>query len=100
MRRKIEERGTLYFPQSQGEKLYGNLIMVITIDAQGQVLSTDISQSSGNPLLDFHAKQIAKEAGPYGVFSADMRREMDQLALVTRFSFDHNKTLQTSLKSE
>jgi protein TonB len=51
-------------------------------------------------LLDFHAKQIAKEAGPYGVFSADMRREMDQLALVTRFSFDHNKTLQTSLQSE
>jgi len=29
-----------------------------------------------------------------------MRREMDQLALVTRFSFDHNKTLQTSLQSE
>jgi protein TonB len=98
MRRKIEERGTLYFPQSQGEKLYGNLIMVITIDARGQVLSTDISQSSGNPLLDFHAKQIAKEAGPYGVFSADMRREMDQLALVTRFSFDHNKTLTTTLQ--
>ena len=100
MRRKIEERGTLYFPQSQGQKLYGSLVMVITIDSRGKVLSTDISQTSGNPLLDFHAKQIAKEAGPYGVFNEAMRREMDQLALVTRFSFDHNKTLQTTLQSQ
>jgi hypothetical protein len=51
-------------------------------------------------LLDFYAKQIAKEAGPYGVFNEPMRREMDQLALVTRFSFDQNKTLQTTLQSE
>jgi protein TonB len=100
MRRKIEERGTLYFPQSQGQKLYGSLVMVITIGSRGQVLSTDISQTSGNPLLDFHAKQIAKEAGPYGVFNESMRREMDQLALVTRFNFDQNKTLQTTLQSE
>jgi protein TonB len=100
MRRKIEERGTLYFPQSQGQKLYGNLVMVITIDSRGQVLSTDISQTSGNPLLDLPAKQIAKQAGPYGVFNESMRREMDQLALVTRFSFDHNKTLHTTLQSE
>jgi len=100
MRRKIEERGTLYFPQSQGQKLYGSLVMVITIDSRGKVLSTDIAQTSGNPLLDFHAKQIAKEAGPYGVFNEAMRREMDQLALVTRFSFDHNKTLQTTLQSQ
>lgn len=100
MRRKIEERGTQYFPQSQGHKLYGALIMVITLDTSGKVISTDISQSSGNPLLDFHAKQIARDAGPYGPFNEAMRREMDQLALVTRFSFDHNNTLQTTLQGE
>ena len=100
LRRKIEAKGTLDFPQSQGQKLYGSLIMVITIDTRGQVISADISQGSGNPLLDFHAKQIARNAGPYGAFSDAMRREMDQLALVTRFSFDHNNTLQTTLQGE
>jgi protein TonB len=100
MRRKIEARGTLFFPQSQGQKLYGALIMVITLDASGKIVSTDISQSSGNPLLDFHAKQIARDAGPFGPFNDAMRREMDQLALVTRFSFDHNNTLQTTLQGE
>jgi protein TonB len=100
LRRKIEAKGTLDFPQSQGQKLYGSLIMVITIDTRGHVISADVSQGSGNPLLDFHAKQIARNAGPYGAFSDAMRREMDQLALVTRFSFDHNNTLQTTLQGE
>jgi protein TonB len=100
IRRKIEAKGTLDFPQSQGQKLYGSLIMVITIDTRGQVISAEVSQSSGNPLLDFHAKQIARNAGPYGPFNDAMRREMDQLALVTRFSFDHNNTLQTTLQGE
>jgi protein TonB len=100
IRRKIETKGTLDFPQSQGQKLYGSLIMVITIDTRGQVISAEVSQSSGNPLLDFHAKQIARNAAPYGPFNDAMRREMDQLALVTRFSFDHNNTLQTTLQGE
>ena len=100
LRRKIEAKGTLDFPQSQGQKLYGSLIMVITIDTRGQVISADVSQGSGNPLLDFHAKQIARNAGPYGAFNDAMRREMDQLALVTRFSFDPNNTLQTTLQGE
>ncbi len=100
LRRKIEAKGNLDFPQSQGQKLYGSLIMVITIDTRGQVISADVSQGSGNPLLDFHAKQIARNAGPYGAFNDAMRREMDQLALVTRFSFDHNNTLQTTLQGE
>jgi protein TonB len=100
LRRKIEAKGTLDFPQAQGQKLYGALIMVITIDTRGQVISAEVSQGSGNPLLDFHAKQIARNAGPYGAFNDAMRREMDQLALVTRFSFDHNNTLQTTLEGE
>jgi TonB family protein len=83
-----------------GQKLYGSLIMVITIDTRGQVISAEVSQGSGNPLLDFHAKQIARNAGPYGPFNDAMRRSMDQLALVTRFSFDHNNTLQTTLQGE
>ena len=98
LRRKIEARGTLFFPETQGQKLYGSLIMVITIDARGQVLTCDVSQSSGNPLLDMQAKSIAQQAGPFGPFNEEMRRQMDQLALVTRFSFDRSNTLQTSLQ--
>lgn len=98
LRRKIEARGTLYFPEAQGQKLYGSLIMVITIGASGKVLSTDVKQSSGNAALDMQAQAIAKGAGPFGPFTEAMRQEMDQLALVTRFSFDRSNSLQTTLQ--
>jgi protein TonB len=98
LRRKIEARGTLFFPESQGQKLYGSLIMVITIGLSGQLVSAEVSQSSGNAILDMQAKNIVKGAAPFGRFTDQMRQDMDQLALVTRFSFDRSNNLQTSLE--
>jgi len=96
LRRKIEERGTRYFPSnSSGEKLYGELTMIITVNTDGRVLSTEIVQSSGQPDLDRRAQAIATAAGPFGEFNEEMRREADQLAVVSRFIFSRNNTLQT-----
>jgi protein TonB len=100
LRRKIEARGTLFFPESQGQKLYGSLIMVITIGVGGKLVSAEVSQSSGNPVLDMQAKTIVKGAGPFGAFNEEMRQQMDQLALVTRFNFDRSNALQTSLQAQ
>ena len=38
LRRKIEQRGTRDFPQSQGHKLYGELTMNVTLDSEGRVI--------------------------------------------------------------
>ena len=37
LRRKIEDRGTRNFPENQGKKLYGELTMNVTVDAEGRV---------------------------------------------------------------
>jgi len=95
LRRTIETRGTLNFPQIGGQKLYGQLTMVITIDAQGRLLSTEVAQSSGQPLLDQRAVAIARSASPFEVFSVNMRRQADQLVVVTRFQFTQQGTLET-----
>lgn len=96
LRRKIEERGTLYFPERGGQKLYGELTMVITVNTDGRVLSTEVVQSSGQADLDRRAQAIATSAGPFGNFTAAMRKQADQLAIVSRFIFSRNNTLQTS----
>ena len=96
LRRKIEERGTRYFPATnQGEKLYGELTMIITVNTHGRVLSTEVVQSSGLVDLDRRAQAIATAAGPFGEFTEDMRKQTDQLALVSRFIFSRDNTLQT-----
>jgi len=96
LRRKIEERGTRYFPASNGgQKLYGELTMIITVNTDGRVLATEVVQSSGQPDLDRRAQAIATAAGPFGEFNEEMRRQADQLAVVSRFIFSHDNTLQT-----
>ena len=95
LRRLIEHHGTTDFPQAHGEKLYGQLTMVITIDRQGQIVSTDIATSSGNPLLDERARAIVFAAGPFEAFDARMRRQADQIVVVSRFVFSRDDSLST-----
>lgn len=95
MRRKIEERGTRNFPERMGQKIYGELTMIITINADGRVLHTEVVQASGNNDLDRRAQAIAVSAGPFGEFTKEMRKQADQLAIISRFIFSRDNALRT-----
>ena len=97
MRRRIEDRGTVDFPQLAGNKLYGRLTMLLTVNFDGRVLGTQVLQSSGNAALDRRAEAIARSAGPFKAFSAEMRQRADQLVLVSQFRFTREETLETRL---
>lgn len=97
LRRKIEERGTRNFPEINGKKLYGELTMIITVDAQGFVVDTELAQSSGNKALDGRAEAIVRAAAPYGNFTDAMRKQMDQIVVVSRFKFTREDALETTL---
>jgi protein TonB len=100
LRRSIEDRGTVNFPQANGRKLYGELTMVVTINHTGEVLSTEVVQSSGNLALDERARAIANSAGPFGKFSASMRVQSDEIAVVSRFNFTRDDTLETLVSAK
>jgi protein TonB len=89
LRRTIEKQGTLDFPQRNGEKIFGELTMAITVDAAGRVVTTSLARSSGDAVLDRHAESIVRRAAPYGPFSAAIRATADQLVFVARFRFVH-----------
>jgi len=97
MRRTIEVTGTENFPQAAGQKLYGQLTMVITLDKQGHVLNTEVANGSGQFVLDQRAQAIVRGASPFGAFTADMKKEADQLVVVTRFQFARDETLETKM---
>ena len=99
LRRAIEDKGTDNFPEANGHKLYGELTMIVTVNHDGRVLATEVVQSSGNRLLDRRAQAIAKAAGPFGAFNGEMRRQADQIAVVSRFKFTRDDTLQTRLNA-
>jgi protein TonB len=47
--------------------------------------------------LDQRAQAIVRGASPFGAFTADMKKEADQLVVVTRFQFARDETLETQM---
>ena len=99
LRHKVEEKGTENFPEVGGRKLYGDLIMVLTINHDGRVLETEIVQSSGQQDLDRRAQAIAYTSGPFGSFTPAMRAQADQIVVVARFSFTRDQVLQANVQA-
>ena len=97
LRRKIEDRGTRNFPENAGKKLYGELTIIITVDAEGRLIDTEIVRGSGNKTLDRRAVAIVHAAAPYGRFTTAMKRQADQLAIPSRFRFTREESLEATL---
>lgn len=100
MRRKIEARGTRHFPQAEGRKLYGELLMALLVQHDGRLLDVRVLQGSGSRPLDRQAEAIARAAAPFGRFSPAMRRDSDQFDVTARFRFTHEQTLETTLQAD
>jgi protein TonB len=69
--------------------------MVITVLNNGQLISTEIAQGSGQAELDHRAQAIVAAAGPFGNFNKEMRAQADQLVVVARFVFGRDNELHT-----
>ena len=97
LRRKIEEKGTTNFPALAGRKLYGELTMTVTVNADGRILATEVVETSGNLTLDRRAQSIVRGTGPFDHFTAAMRKRADQIVVISRFKFTRDETLETKL---
>jgi len=103
MQKRVEEVGTLNFPQQAGRKLYGDLVVYIPVFQDGTLYLKDggprVERSSGNPALDKAALEIVRRSAPFGAFPANMRtRGKDDLwEVFTRFRFTRDDTVQATL---
>lgn len=103
MQKRIEEIGTLNFPQQAGKKLYGELVVYIPVYQDGTLYlkdgGTKIERSSGNPALDKAALDIVRRSAPYGAFPANMRTKGkdDLWEVFTRFNFTREEKVRATL---
>lgn len=104
MQRKVEEVGTLNFPQKSGKKLYGELVVYIPIFQDGSIYEKEggvrVEKSSGNPDLDKAALAIVRRSAPFGRFPPKMlSSDKDDLwVIITRFNFTREEKLEAELK--
>lgn len=105
MRQKIEAYGSAFFPRANGRPLYGSLVIVMSVDAQGRIANNaqgkdglSVGRSSGNPELDRQALAIVRASAPFGVFPAEMRNQIDILDWVSTFDFTRDGSDRLDLR--
>jgi len=92
-RQKIERIGTLNYPAAARGKLYGSLVLTVSINADGQIGRIDINRSSGYKMLDDAARRIVQMAAPYSPFPPDIRRDTDVLEITRTWYFTQGDQL-------
>lgn len=86
-RQKVERVGNLNYPSAARGKVYGSLMMVVIIKANGELESVEIARSSGKPILDEAAMRIVRLAAPYAAFPDGIRTDTDQIVIPRVWSF-------------
>jgi protein TonB len=94
---RVERIGNLNYPdQAKREKLSGTLILDVVINADGELVKTDLRQSSGHQLLDDAAKRIVQLAAPYSPFPPTLRQQADVIHITRSWEFLNDNSLRTN----
>jgi len=95
-RLKIERVGNLNYPEAARQlKLYGNLLITVSVRADGTVETVEINRSSGQRVLDAAAVKIVEMAAPFAAFPPDIRRDTDILHITRTWTFTKGDELHS-----
>ena len=94
---RVERIGNLNYPdQARRKQLSGTLILDVVINADGELVKTDLRQSSGHQLLDDAARRIVELAAPYEPFPPKLRQEADVIHITRSWEFLNDNSLRTN----
>jgi protein TonB len=89
--RKIETIGNLNYPRAARQLgIYGELRLLVVIDASGGLKDVRVLASSGEPVLDQAAENIVRLAEPFPPFSKALLAKTDVLEIVRTWQFRKN----------
>jgi len=93
---KIERIGELNYPQAaRDQKIYGSLMLSVSIKSDGSVERIELRRSSGHKVLDDAAINIVKMAAPYAPFPADIAKDTDIVDIIRTWRFTSTDRLHT-----
>ncbi len=94
-RLKVERIGTLNYPEAAKGKLFGSLILSVTITSDGNIDKIEIDRSSGHRILDDAARRIVQMAAPYAAFPPDIRKDFERLEITRTLTFTSSNQLES-----
>jgi protein TonB len=95
-RQKVERIGTLNYPDAARGRLYGSLLLSVTIRSDGTVERVGVHRSSGHKVLDDAALRIVKMAAPYSPFPPDIRKDYDVIEITRTWTFTNSDQVRAN----
>ncbi len=86
-RQKVERIGNINYPEGARGKMYGSLVLEVSLKPDGEIESLAVMRSSGFQLLDRAAERIVRMAAPYSPFPPDVRKDTDILVITRTWHF-------------
>ncbi len=91
---KVENFGNLNYPEAaRRNKIYGSLVLMACINADGSLESAELHRSSGSKILDTAALRIIEMAAPFASFSPEMRKKADIFCFPRTWTFTRSDQL-------
>jgi protein TonB len=85
---KVEKVGEVNYPQAaRDQKIYGTLVVTVSIKADGSLDRVELNRPSGVKMLDEAAIRIVKLAAPFAPFPADIAKDTDILSITRTWMF-------------
>jgi protein TonB len=86
-RMKVERLGNVNYPEDARGRLYGSLVLTVSIKTDGTLEAVEVNRSSGHQVLDRAAERIVRMAAPYSAFPPDIRKDTDVLVITRTWTF-------------
>ena len=87
-RLKIERVGNLNYPEAaRQQKLYGSLLLTVSIRSDGSIENVEVNHTSGQRILDAAAVKIVQMSAPFTAFPPDIKRDTDILHITRTWTF-------------
>jgi protein TonB len=94
--RKVEKIGNMNYPYAaRHKKLSGNLIMEVTLNPDGSLISIRILKSSKHKVLDKSAIDIVKLSAPFARVPEEVLEDRKVLRIVRTWSFSADNKLSS-----
>lgn len=88
-RAKVERIGNLNYPeQAKRRQITGNLLLDVSLNADGSVNVIAVRRSSGQKILDDAAIRIVELAAPFAPFPPEIREDIDVLHITRTWKFN------------
>lgn len=95
-RAKVERIGRLNYPEEANRRgITGNLLLDVSLNADGTVRGIGILRSSGSKVLDDAAIRIVRLAAPFAQLPENIRKETDVLHIIRTWVFKSGGALYT-----